>query len=931
MVRRWSASLLVLSAACGGSDGGTTTPDIKDFSVSLSAPSLAVTAGTSGNITATISRTGDFKGTVDLSVESLPTGVTATFSPSSITTATTQTTLSVAVAPTVAAGSYSFTIRGKATGLSDHTATVTLTVNAAPSIALTISSTLAIIPVGGGTSFSATVTRTNYTGPVTVAVSGAPNGVTSTLTTTGDVTTIALAASASTTPGSYSLSISASGSGVASVWQLFSLTVNPLPATLTMSLSPPALSIQQGSNGQSTITITRANFTGAVDLTLGTLPNGITGAFGQSSVTANSTTLTISVSGTVAPGTYSIAVNGVAAAANANSVTATLAVTVTAAPTGSISLALTSALPTIQQGQSAGVTLVVTRSGFTGAVTLTAAGAPPGVTTTFTPSPTTIDQWLVSFSVRASAPAGTYGITITGAGSGIPNASVTGTLTITATPAIAMTLSPQNDSVVAGGGRSFTANIARTNYTAPVTVSVSGAPNGVTTTVTGSPTSASTVTVNISASLTTALGTYTLTVTANGAGVQSVNATYTLKVQQPPITGGNVSWSFVGCNAIDRPIWLAVQNGNGPWQQVTNVGDVYGFNISGAGGIAYVTQNGANDYLVSFVYGTLNELQGRGTGPCTVPTGKSVTGSVANVGAAPGNARVTLGSTAAQITSPATTFTLSNVANGALDLVAARQALGSGSPIGFATDKLIVRRALSPANGATLPVLDFAAAEAFDPDIKPLTLNGAVAGETVTASNVLLSANAGFGFLSFSILSGSTANYAALPTARMVSGDLHVLQGTATQSSGGSTTTRSSTQVFHDATSKVVNLGSALATPTFTTLASTPYLRTRVQLAAQADYNRYFFLNYSQSVTGAKRSVWVTNTSSYLSGAPFAFDFPDFSGVSGWQNVWGPLASTSLGYLMSASGWTLGPAGYTTPYIEGTNILQASRSGSVVP
>lgn len=926
--RRFSIAFALVVAACGGG-GDTTLPGTGDYAVTLSSSSLAITAGNTGSVTATISRTGGFTPNVDLSVESLPAGVTASFSPASITTATTQTTLSVSVAPTVASGSYTFTIRAKAAGLPDRTSTASLTVSAAPSIALSLSATATTIPRGSVTQFTATVTRTNYSGATNVTVTGASNGVSVIVSSFGDVSGVAIGALVAT-PGTYPLVVTATGNGVASVSQAFTLTITPSPASLfTLGITPSALSVQQGNTGQVAVTISRTNFPFAVDLTLEGAPAGVTSAFGQSSVTTNSTSLTLSVGGTVAPGTYTLVVRGTATGVATQ--TATLSLTVTPAPAGSISLSLSGPLPTIQQGSSAGVTVVATRSGFAGTISLGTSGLPAGVTATFTPSTTTSDQWLLSFSVGVTALAGSYGVTITGSGVGIPNATVMGTLTITGTPAIALSLSPALDSVAVGGGRTFTATLTRTNYTGAVSIAISGAPSGVTTSVTGSPTTTTSATVNISVSLSTALGAYPLTVTASGAGVAPVSATYTLKVQQAPITSGNVSWNFAGCQASDRPIWMAAQNGNGVWQQVSGSNSVFAFNISGAGAVAYVTQNGANDYTVTFVYGIVGELQGRGATPCTIPTGKIVTGSVAGVNPAGGLAMVSLGATGAQIVAPASTFTLNDVASGTLDLVAARQSRSLSAPFAFDTDKLIVRRAQNLANGATIPVLDFASAEAFGADTKPVAINGAGSGETVTILNTLLTANGGYALLGQTAISGSTGTYSALPSAQLISGDLHVLTAGATQASGSSVASRSVTQVFRDPTSKVLNLGAALATPTFTTLTSSPYLRTRMQLPAQADYNRNFTLFYRQSATGTKRNVSVFNTSSYLSGAPFEFAFPDFTTVSGWQNIWGPLANTSLGYGISASGWTLGNTGYATPYIEGTLILNATQTGSVVP
>src|SRR5439155_325856 len=81
-------------------------------------------------------------------------------------------------------------------------------------------------------------------------------------------------------------------------------------ADYTLSLAPAALTIVQGSTGNTTVTITRTNFTDAVTLSLGGAPTGVTGSFNPAAPTGTSATLTVSVGATVVPGVYNLTVNG---------------------------------------------------------------------------------------------------------------------------------------------------------------------------------------------------------------------------------------------------------------------------------------------------------------------------------------------------------------------------------------------------------------------------------------------------------------------------------------------------------------------------------------------------------------------------------------------------------------------------------------------
>jgi hypothetical protein len=108
--------------------GGAATPD---FSLSASPSSLAVTQGSSGNSTITVTPSGGFTGSVSLSTSALPAGVTASFG-TNPTTGTSVVTFTAS--STATTGTSTITITGVSGSLS-HTTTISLTIN----------------PTGGGT------------------------------------------------------------------------------------------------------------------------------------------------------------------------------------------------------------------------------------------------------------------------------------------------------------------------------------------------------------------------------------------------------------------------------------------------------------------------------------------------------------------------------------------------------------------------------------------------------------------------------------------------------------------------------------------------------------------------------------------------------------------------------------------------------------
>jgi subtilase family serine protease len=122
------------SVTVTGSDGSishSTTLTVQvtnpDFSISASPTSLTIRSGSSGTSTITVNSLNGFTGTVSLS-STAPSGLTATFNPTSITSGTS--TLKITVPSTIRSGTYTVTVTGTGnSGSLIHSATVTVTVS----------------------------------------------------------------------------------------------------------------------------------------------------------------------------------------------------------------------------------------------------------------------------------------------------------------------------------------------------------------------------------------------------------------------------------------------------------------------------------------------------------------------------------------------------------------------------------------------------------------------------------------------------------------------------------------------------------------------------------------------------------------------------------------------------------------------------------
>jgi hypothetical protein len=162
-----------------------TAPVVGDFSISASPASQTVTAGNGTSYTAMITGSGGFAGAVNFSASGLPSGASASFSPTSVT-GSGSSTMSVTTSTSTPAGTYTVTITGTSGSLV-HSTTVTLVVNPAPNPDFTISDSPTSITVTRGTTGHTTVTIgavNGFTGTVNLSVSGQGSRVTPTFNPT---------------------------------------------------------------------------------------------------------------------------------------------------------------------------------------------------------------------------------------------------------------------------------------------------------------------------------------------------------------------------------------------------------------------------------------------------------------------------------------------------------------------------------------------------------------------------------------------------------------------------------------------------------------------------------------------------------------------------------------------------------------------------
>ena len=286
-----------------------------DFALTGSLARKGVLPGTSGsNISIGVEAVNGFNGTVTLGVSGLPTGMTASFSPTSVSGAGAA-TLTFSVGANTAVGSYPITIAGTSGSLS-HSYTMTFNV-ISKDYSIQPQFSYVYIVSGGAGSMNTTFPLINgFNEPIHLSLSGKPACMTYTFTpnpapsTSSSIVNMDATNCGSGTVGTYSLGIGG---------QSLSDVLHYAPYTMyiwdfTMAVSPASLTILHNKSGTTTVSIPSETPSGTnrtVSLWVTNLPANVTSSFSVPWASPSATsTLTINVGRTATPGTYTIQVQG---------------------------------------------------------------------------------------------------------------------------------------------------------------------------------------------------------------------------------------------------------------------------------------------------------------------------------------------------------------------------------------------------------------------------------------------------------------------------------------------------------------------------------------------------------------------------------------------------------------------------------------------
>jgi hypothetical protein len=187
----------------------------------------------------------------------------------------------------------------------------------------------------------------------------------------------------------------------------------------SLSANPVSITVQQGSPGNSTITVTSiGGWSESVGLTVTSgCPTNATCTFSSSPVTPTGTsTLTITTNGNTTAGPYTLVVTGTGTVGNKTH-TLNIPVTVSVAPPPApdFSISLSASTLTVKRGANGSVGVVTTAQGGNSTITFSISGLPSRTSATFTPGSVTSGNGAnLKVSANSTGPKGTFTVTVTG-------------------------------------------------------------------------------------------------------------------------------------------------------------------------------------------------------------------------------------------------------------------------------------------------------------------------------------------------------------------------------------------------------------------------------------------------------------------------------------------------------------------------------------
>lgn len=385
------------------------------------------------------------------------------------------------------------------------------------------------------------------------------------------------------------------------------------------------------------------------------------------------------------------------------------------------------------------------------------------------------------------------------------------------------------------------------------------------------------------------------------------------------------SITFAPCGPT--PSFFAFQGSGGGWTQVASQGGSFAFRLPQERmSIIYTVPAQTDGSSSAHMYSmTTDEFLQFATQPCPSQAGsKTINGTFSNLPAEHALV-VTMGTAAATVDPNANAFSIVNVADGALDVMASTQkAAPNGGQI---ADAVVIRRALSVADGASLVGFDLGGSEPTVVSNGTITVSGLTPEDVATVSETYYTnTRTRHSLLSGAAVNGTTPNV-GLSDALSVAGDFYIHELAVLSNERRRAMVR-----YDDAPgNRTLAVGPPLSAPTFTKLSATPFGRVSVSLPAQSEYASFVFARVATgSGTATLHQVDMIVTAGYLGAAPTTWTLavPDLTQVPGYPSQLTLGFPGTLTWQVSAHRGPIAGFFGGDGIESGTVFTSASRTGS---
>jgi hypothetical protein len=375
------------------------------------------------------------------------------------------------------------------------------------------------------------------------------------------------------------------------------------------------------------------------------------------------------------------------------------------------------------------------------------------------------------------------------------------------------------------------------------------------------------------------------------------------------------------CGDIGPFGWFAYKNEGGEWTRITPNGDgQLAFDATDKVSVAMAFSFFGSS-ITQVLNATADELQAGASLPCDAGLSgdMSMNGTVTGISGEQ-FVRISAASEATSVVASNPVWELDFLPSQPVDIVATRQATVFTQP----ASRVLVRRGIIPLNG-TISALDFNSIEAATVESAIATFTNIPTNGIVEVMSEVQTQNGTLhelGAMSMTNAGSSQGiNYISLPASLRFTNDIHTLTGMASTADG----MLQAVHFYKTPGAKTIAFGPMIGEPTVNNAASSPYVRPRVQLAAQAAYPSGIAAMFNEGDENSSRLVMVMTTRGFFGTTPTTWDVtvPDMSSAE-YQSSWG-LQTTTYNWNVAAYASTHPDGMLAATPVDGATITSAMR------